>query len=159
MKRIIVVLAVVLSGTTMLFAGSSRSIGINVGGTGDILYQLNTSKKNMMDFWVGFPLYKGIHVGATYLWVDPGKAKFHWNGKGEWHWYVGAGAALGDYSFKNGHFMIGAVPQIGVEYKFKFPLELAIDYRPTIGGLCGDGGGFYKEGLYGVYLGIHYRFN
>ena len=50
-----------------------------------------------------------------------------------------------------------------VEYDFWFPLQLSIDYRPTLGaglvdaGNLGTQAGFYYD-IFGLSLGVRYKF-
>lgn len=122
-----------------------------------------------------------VQVAATYDWIDPFNATFPWEHKGEWHWYMGVGGAggfgwdartyvqgTGEVSSRdlgyNAHWgFVGAVGRVGVEYDFWFPLQLSIDYRPTLGaGLCDAGAlgtqaGFYYD-VFGLSLGVRYKF-
>lgn len=43
------------------------------------------------------------------------------------NWYVGAGPFIG----LGNKFSLGAVGEIGIEYRFNIPLSLSIDYRPA----------------------------
>ncbi len=45
----------------------------------------------------------------------------------DFNWYAGVGVStnLGD------DFLLGAVGEVGVEYRFDFPVSLSLDWRPT----------------------------
>jgi len=45
------------------------------------------------------------------------------------NWYAGLGATVGTYS---PDFGIGLVGQIGLEYNFNIPLQISLDWRPTL---------------------------
>ena len=123
-----------------------------------------------------------VQAGVTYDWIDPLGATFPTMPKGEWHWYAGFGAVggFGWYGYvydatarataghdSNWGFAAGA-GRIGVEYDFWFPLQISLDYRPTLGaGLVGivdpvtgkhkvDAGLYYD--LFGLCLGVRYKF-
>ena len=118
-----------------------------------------------------------VQAAATYDWIDPFNAPIPWNEKGEWHWYMGVGGAGGygwnaniavaggtgsaGNSWNWGY--IGAAGRIGIEYDFWFPLQLSLDWRPTLGaGLFDDMNGGARAGLYWemscISLGVRYKF-
>lgn len=117
-----------------------------------------------------------VQAAVTYDWIDPFGATFPWEHKGEWHWYLGVGGAGGfgwrGYSHvpgvgpvgADGNWgFIGAAGRVGVEYDFWFPLQLSIDFRPTLGaGLFDNLNGGVESGLYWemtcLALGVRYKF-
>ncbi|MBQ3673702.1 MAG: hypothetical protein II928_04445 [Paludibacteraceae bacterium] len=116
-----------------------------------------------------------VQLAATYDWIDPFGATFPWEHKGEWHWYLGVGVAggfgwagytrvAGEAVGADGNWgFVGGVGRAGVEYDFWFPLQLSIDYRPTLGaglvdaGALGTQAGFYYDVL-GLCLSARYKF-
>ncbi len=50
-------------------------------------------------------------------------------GEEAFNWYVGAGPYLG---FGNSNFDLGIKGEIGLEYRFNFPMALGIDWRPGL---------------------------
>ncbi|MBR1809442.1 MAG: hypothetical protein IJ776_08660 [Paludibacteraceae bacterium] len=117
-----------------------------------------------------------IQAAVTYDWIDPFGATFPWDHKGEWHWYLGVGGA-GGYGWYGNTYekgvgtvgtnanwgFVGGAGRAGVEYDFWFPLQLSIDYRPTLGvGLIDDGKGGARAGCYwdmlSLCLGVRYKF-
>ncbi len=111
----------------------------------------------------------GFEAVATYNWLFPIKV---WKGKGEWNWYVGAGAGIGYMrcwkelnrtGISRGADMgfAGVAARIGFEYNFWFPLQLSFDYRPLIGPAFDSKMVAYNlTGLYAgaVCFGVRYRF-
>lgn len=122
-----------------------------------------------------------VQAAVTYDWIDPFNATFPWEHKGEWHWYLGVGGAGGFGWYGNvydkttrttvggdANFGFAAVAgRVGVEYDFWFPLQLSLDFRPTLGaGLVEtydaamkktvDAGLYYD--LFGICLGVRYKF-
>ncbi len=124
--------------------------------------------------WISYG--HNIQVAATYDWIDPFNATFPWDHKGEWHWYLGVGGAGGygwyGYAYNktagsvggaNNWGFVGAAGRAGVEYDFWFPLQLSIDYRPTLGvGLIDDNNGGAMAGFYwdifSLALSARYKF-
>ena len=121
---------------------------------------------NMLDVAVSVPVLGGWGIGGkvTYDWIDPFGATVPWNEKGEWHWYMGVGGSGGIYGFNAPNWYVGAAGHFGIEYDFWFPLQLSLDWRPTIGVVGnhadnGGGIGFNLLGLYdGITLGVRYKF-
>lgn len=121
----ILTLALMMSMAGALSAqGGSNAIGIRFGYGAEISYQRPFGKENRLEADLGFN-GGGASLSGIYQWVwdlskvTPGLK-----------WYAGAGATLGVYS---SDFSVGAVGQIGTEYNFKeIPLQLSLDYRPSI---------------------------
>ncbi len=116
-----------------------------------------------------------IQAAVTYDWIDPFGATFPWTHKGEWHWYMGVGGAAGygwyGYAYAPGYGYVGgaldwgfiaAAGRIGFEYDFWFPLQLSLDWRPTLGTAIVTGTTAAYAGLYwemsSIALGVRYKF-
>ncbi len=220
MKKILFI--AVLAVASLAAYAQPRAIGGRVGAFEGFSYQHSIGEKNMIELEFGYlvgginsfmvhdkienltahySLHGGnLQLAATFDWIDPFNTKFPWEHKGEWHWYMGVGAAGGygwtfDYlaysvdgekytgswaSFKQDYTaegiafpstnwgFVGAVGRIGVEYDFWFPLQLSIDWRPTMGvGLIGNKvlapenkdvrAAFYWE-MHDIALGVRYKF-
>ena len=65
-----------------------------------------------------------------------------WNIEGGFNWYAGAGASLGAYDVDNNspfanddtsNLFVNVAGDIGIEYKFDFPILVSLDFRPEIG--------------------------
>ncbi len=164
MKKYLFV-AVLALASVMAYA-QPRAVGVNLGSGLGFSYQHGFGETNMLDVSANIPVLGGwgINGKVTYDWIDPFGATVPWNEKGEWHWYMGVGGAAGIYSFKAPDWFVGAAGHFGIEYDFWFPLQLSLDYRPTIGVVGkhadNDGGfGFNTLGLYdGITLGVRYKF-
>lgn len=186
MKKILLVAVVALVCGTMAYA-QPRAIGGRLGAFNGVSYEHGFGDSNMLEIELGFSVdgrtdtwnsgYHGrawgrtIQAAATYDWIDPFGAKFPWEHKGEWHWYLGVGGAggYGWYAYSGGYGgrsdwgFLGAAGRAGVEYDFWFPLQLSIDFRPTLGvGLMDNGAGGTQAGLYWemtcLSLGVRYKF-
>ena len=167
MKKILLI-AIMAIASVAYAAAQPRAIGANLGGGLGFSYQHGFGESNMLDVDVHVPLiglfnnHYGVGANITYDWIDPFNAPVPWNNKGEWHWYMGVGGAGGVYNFANPtHWYAGVAGHIGIEYDFWFPFQLSLDWRPSFGVSNwhdGDKLGFDLNGLYGIQLGIRYKF-
>ena len=193
MKKILFV-AVLAFASVMAYA-QPRAIGGRLGEFCGFSYEHGFGDSNMLEIEAGFNFGNpwgnrmvgwengqkwnmhghNVQVAVTYDWIDPFNAKFPTIEKGEWHWYMGVGAAggFGWYGYTvaggvtagadgNWGFAAG-VGRVGVEYDFWFPLQLSIVYRPKLGaglvdaGNLGTQAGFYYD-IFGLSLGVRYKF-
>ena len=153
MKRIILIAALAL-GVAFAAAAQPRAIGVRLGYGGEISYQHTLGGANFVEANLGSLGFVGLDISATYNFMI---AQPNWTDRGEWGFYAGPGLSLGF-----GHnFNFAIQGQVGLEYTFWFPLQLAIDLKPQIGFWAGHGNaGFFTEGLYGFApsLSVRYRF-
>lgn len=162
MKKFLFV-AVLALASVMAYA-QPRAIGGRLGYGAEFSYEHGFNSGNMISLEVGVPAFNGIEAACTYDWIDPFGATVPWNEKGEWHWYMGVGGAVSTNFKFNGAF-IGAAGRFGIEYDFWFPMQLSIDFRPTLGvAMAGNGNGGVAAAFgYDVYcgglgIGIRYFF-
>ena len=92
--------------------------------------------------------YNGFKLAGLYQWV--------WDLDGDFNWYAGVGGGVGSYSFDNNAIddetFVFAAGDIGIEYNFDIPLQLALDFRPELG--FGD----YRDDLdFDIALGVRYQ--
>lgn len=163
MKKLLLVAFVAMFGALTAVA-QPRAIGGNVGAGIGFSYQHGFGEKNMLDVAATIPFVNwGVGGHVTYDWIDPFNTSFPWDKKGEWHWAMGVGGAGGIYGFSDVAWYVGAAGHIGVAYDFWFPLELSVDWRPSIGVLGNHDGsfGFNVPGLYAgnITIGVRYLFN
>ena len=191
MRKSIVILVIIAATAVCSFA-QPRSIGLRCGVSGfEADYQHTFVNKNQflegnfgIDFGYNAKGATGVKAVAIYnfVWARPA-----WTDKGSWALYAGAGAAIGYVNdmavwkapdeieilhseLRNG-FMLGICAQVGLEYTFWFPLQLAVDLRPVIGmhvnestfvkdTKYGAHAGFYDNGLLGFApsISVRYRF-
>lgn len=142
MKKIILVLAAALCFMSVSNA-QPKSIGARLGYGLVASYEHYIGEPNFLEVNAGF-WNMGINFTGTYNFVF---AQPDWTTKGQWSWYAGPGISLGTAHFKgdDGNFFFGLLGQVGLEYRFWFPLELSADLRPTVG-ICD--GKFYNSGLF-----------
>ena len=193
MRKILFV-ALLVAASVMAYA-QPRAIGGRLGEFNGFSYEHGFGDSNMLEIEAGFCFGNpwgnrmvgwengqqwnmhghSVQVAFTYDWIDPFNAKFPTIEKGEWHWYMGVGAAggfgwrgytvaAGTVTGADGNWGFAAgVGRVGVEYDFWFPLQLSIDYRPTLGvglvdaGNLGTQAGFYYD-VFGLSLGVRYKF-
>jgi hypothetical protein len=174
MKKLALII-IMIAFCSVAMAGP-RAVGGRLGWGIGPSYQHGFGEKNMLQVDLDLLGYGwwGIQASVTYDWIFPIKS---WTKEGSWNWYAGVGGG-GGYEWFGGVFgrgyygsgrarggyggaFVGAVGMIGVEYNFKFPLQLSFDYRPLIGvGFGGHRAYFYTHGLYcgAIALGIRYKF-
>lgn len=108
--------------------------------------------------WWDVASYHHLYTTVTgaYHWTFPIVAGLQW--------FVGPGAQVGIHSEKwdgddvaHTHFRLAAVGQVGIEYNFDFPLQLALDARPGID-LLGFGREAHDYWVYSYAFSIRYRF-
>ena len=167
MKKLLIV-AVLAVASIMAYA-QPRAIGVNLGPWSSFSYQHGFGESNMLDVAANVILpLDGKHTGVgghvTYDWIDPFNAPVPWDKKGEWHWYMGVGGS-GGFVFTmvndgTSWWYAGVAGHIGIEYDFWFPLQLSLDWRPSLGVGTNTGNiGFNIPGLWGgIQLGVRYKF-
>jgi hypothetical protein len=155
MKKVL--LGIALLGCFVIAANAQpRAIGGRIGGDLEFSYQHQVGD-NMIDatagLWIGHG-YLSVGAVAVYAWEFPINS---WKRAGAWNWYVGPGVGMGVMVGNNiGSISASIGGQIGIEYQFRIPLNLSLDYRPMINAL-----GFNNNtwaGIYGIALGVRYRF-
>ena len=124
-----------------------NAIGLRFGGAGEgaggeISYQKSLENNNRLEIDLGLT-NKFINFKATglYQWV--------WTLEERFNWYAGAGGGL----VSAGGTGIYAAGVIGIEYNFKVPILLSIDYRPEIG-VAGGLNGLESD----IALSVKYQF-
>ena len=164
MKKFLLV--AVLAVASLAAYAQPRAVGVNLGPWSSFSYQHGFGETNMLDLAANviLPINSGVGVGGhvTYDWIDPFNAPVPWNEKGEWHWYMGVGGAFQTTWTNPGLGFIGVAGRFGIEYDFWFPLQLSLDFRPTLGVNMGGNpfGAAFGWDLYAgaIGLGIRYKF-
>ncbi len=153
MKKIILIAALVL-GAAVAATAQPKAVGLRLGWSVEASYQHNINGADFIEANLGTFGYAGLDISSTYNFMIAQPA---WTDRGEWGFYAGPGLALGFFHGTS----IALQGQVGLEYTFWFPLQLAIDLKPQIGVWLWDGGaGFWRPGLYGFAptLAVRYRF-
>lgn len=156
MKKIISIIVIVGLSVlgTQAQSISKNALGLRLGDNdgfgGEISYQRHLQKNHRLEFDLGWRNSHDVDafkLVGLYQWVMPIDGGFHW--------YVGAGAGLGQFDSRHhdGTFALIA-GDIGIEYDFDIPLILSLDLRPELG--FNDD---YSDDLdLDIALGIRYQF-
>jgi hypothetical protein len=149
MKKVMITLVLILGlGTGMQAQQITKAIGLRFGYGGEVSYQQPLGNANRLELDLGLNRY-GFGLNGVYQWVWDLSAL-----SDGFNWYVGIGASIGSYNYyTNSPLNVGILGQIGLEYNFRIPIQLSLDYRP----------GFYLlNGFYpsydGICLGVRYKF-
>ncbi len=153
MKRFLLIAAMMLG---MAFAATAqpKAIGIRWGWNTEISYQHNLGGENFVEANLGTFGFNSFDISSTYNFMIAQPA---WTNEGKWGIYAGPGVALG---FNRGA-SIAIQGQVGLEYTFEFPLQLAVDLKPQFGLYAWSGGAsFFTEGMFGFIpsISVRYRF-
>lgn len=165
MKRFLLVLAAMFVMTSAAMA-QPKAIGVRGGlfglsVNGELSYEhWYTVFDNDYDFLeaeLGIIGGNGFKATALYNFTI---AQPEWTDEGEWGLYVGPGLTAGYGSAVNNDGEVKASPflgvafQLGLEYTFRFPLQLSVDFRPNI--LIPTR--MIRTSWYGLALGARYAF-
>lgn len=150
--------------STLSFVGSLHSqsiskhaIGLRLGDSSafgtEISYQRALKNNNRLELdlgWRNSNEYEAFKLVGLHQWVYPLDGAFNW--------YVGAGGGIASFDGKatskgtnDTGFLIAG--DIGIEYGFKIPLQLALDFKPEFG--FND---FTDNLEFDIALGIRYQF-
>ena len=184
MKKLLTTIAIICV-TVITVIAQSNSFGTRIGYNFELSLQHPLASSGMLEFDAGvtpFIFQKGVMYNedgtAVNLQYTYGRVQavfaYDWimDILPSFYWYLGAavGVSWGYGEFfdsphydKNGKLItyrklglpIGA--QIGLEYEFKAPINIIVDWRPMIN-VFGFSQGDYTSYLYSFSLGVRYRF-
>jgi len=121
---------------------SKNAIGLRIGdndGFGaEVSYQRRLGTDNRLELdlgWRDSRYYDAVKLVGLYQWI--------WNIEGGFNWYAGVGGGLGTFDTDDRYYFDGrrygdsgtyavVAGDIGIEYKFDFPLQLSLDFRPEL---------------------------
>ncbi len=139
---------------------SKNAIGLRFGGGNgygaEISYQRLVSGNNRLEFDLGFrnddDYYHSFKLTGLYQWI--------WNIEGGFNWYVGVGGGVGSVNVDHHHYhndgaFAFIAGDIGIEYDFNIPLQIALDFRPELFFTNYD---YYDDFGPDLALAIRYRF-
>lgn len=153
MRRLIFILAFSVSFSIISTAQvNSKAIGVRGGWASEISYQHPLSKANRFEVDLGWYYRHGLNVTGVYQWVWDLSELAH-----GFNWYAGFGPQLGIWNDSRTDYngvAVGIAGQIGIEFNFKIPLQLSLDYRPGWYVVPSRYGGAWD----GTALGIRYKF-
>nr|WP_322624755.1 hypothetical protein [uncultured Flavobacterium sp.] len=122
-------------------SGGRNALGLRLGdndGFGaEVSYQRDLSSNNRLELdlgWRNSNDWDAFKLTGLYQWT--------WNIEGGFDWYAGVGGGVGSWSYdyngpgpnryKDDGTFIFVAGDIGIEYNFDIPLQLALDFRPEI---------------------------
>jgi len=125
---------------------SKNAIGLRFGGGsgigGEISYQKSMGAKNRLEIDLGLANeFTNFKATGLYEWI--------WTLEDRFNWYAGVGGGI----ISAGATGIYAAGVVGIEYNFKAPVLLSLDYRPEIG-ISGGLSGLNSN----VALSVRYQF-
>jgi len=135
MKKILFSVVLVLFSFSVVNAEQNR-LGLKFGNGAEISYQRLLSDANRLEFNLGlnsFDNNSSFSLSGIYQWtwdlsqLAPG-----------FQWYAGVGGMIGTRTGgvadndNQSDFRAWVIGNIGIEYNFEFPLQLALDWTPAI---------------------------
>ena len=142
-------------------------LGDNAGFGGEVSYQRKIFTNNRLEFDLGWRNSKhvdAVKLAALYQW--------YWKINKGFYWYAGVGGGLGSwrhdgYLYNNGNnnfdpnyndsgAFVFAAGDIGIEYNFKIPIQIGLDFRPEVYFNSDD----WREDNFGpdVAISVRYKF-
>lgn len=108
--------------------GYQNAVGVRAGWGAEASYQRYLDLNHRLEFGLGINRY-GFDATGIFQWMFDIPS----NTSGQFKWYAGAGVGTGGWYNKDySGFSLGFKGQIGIEYTFKIPLLLSMDYRPGL---------------------------
>jgi hypothetical protein len=156
MKKIflslLVVAAVAIAGSAQA-QGYSSALGARFGSPFAASYKFFVTDPGAIELFAGFRGY-----GAGYSWLSANGAYEHHfpiSGVTNLSWYVGGGAGVQFWSWRNnnalgGNTSISIFGVLGLDYKFEeIPLNLSLDWMPTffVNGYLSDSNRAFNGGF------------
>ena len=138
MKRTLFIIITIAFSTIASSQINPNALGLRFGGSNsfgaEISYQRGLSNENRVEVDLGIrskSTYSAFALTGIYQWVWPIQDGFSW--------YVGPGAQIGSWNWKSdydyrggGGTWLALMGQIGIEYQFEIPLQIALDLRPGV---------------------------
>lgn len=145
--------AIVLISSLFVFTLSAKSqnfyqnaLGLRAGNGLEVSYQKNLQAIHRLELNLGIDKHSSFDVSGVYQWVfDLSKLYPGFN------WYTGPSA----YMLFSKDFNCGVGGQIGIEYNFYIPLQISLDFNPTL--LFADDDD-YDHFYTGLFLSVRYLF-
>ncbi len=156
MKKMFFALALVASSLGASFGQSNgQTLGLRLGYPTELSFQTSLSSATRLELGLGVRDYSygtNFSLSGVHQWVwDLSSLADGFN------WYAGIGGQLGVYSNSSkSYFPLALLGQIGLEYNFKIPITLSLDYRPAfqLTGVYAGQNAFIGDG---ICLGVRYR--
>ncbi|MDR2835021.1 MAG: hypothetical protein LBV69_02300 [Bacteroidales bacterium] len=141
MKKLALVLSIFLCLSVAVVA-QPKAIGLRMGWNWEASYQHSFGSSAFLQLDAGtFNAFHGLNFSPTvnFIFATP-----KWTPKGTWEWYAGPGISTGyDFGYRytsssitdkryGNYFYLGLSGMVGLSYTFWFPLQLSVDFRPTL---------------------------
>lgn len=162
MRKVFIIFSLLFCVTHILSGQniSDNSIGLRFGDNdgfgGELSYQKKLNENNRIEINLGYRNHKNydaFKLTGIYQWVC--------NIDENLNWYTGFGGGIGSWGYSKGIInvkdegvFVNAVGNIGIEYKFKAPLMISLDFRPEIE-ILGDYG---RNPDLDIALSLRYQF-
>jgi hypothetical protein len=131
-------------------------LGDNDGFGGEVSYQRALGSNNRLELDLGWRNSRDIDAFKL-----TGLYQWYWNIDKGFYWYAGIGGGVGSWSYDKNNVsdsgtILFAAGDVGIEYNFDIPLQLALDLRPELYFNSGD----YRDDNFGpdIALSIRYKF-
>lgn len=149
MRKYLLLAAALLICVSLHAQERKNGIGIRVGDGVEVSYVRNLATHGYITASAGMLGFdSGFFVTATYNQI---LRKWRWTPRtGDWFIAAGGGGTAGMY---RDDFNIGIAADVAFGIKFKQPITLAVDYRPTV--LLVD---HHTRGLYNFGVSCYYNF-
>ena len=137
MKKFLLVVVALVFATGAMAQDHKNSIGLRLGYGAEVQYERHFSAENYLEVNAGLHGFgKSFFANASYNW---NLCDWDWTPNvGRWFLSAGAGAALGTWGYndEDGNarlgFQAGVLGDVAFGIRFKAPVTLSVDYRPTI---------------------------
>ena len=103
-------------------AAQPRAIGVRAGYGAELSYQHTLGGQNFGELDLGWAVHYLTASFAYDFSITPSSPV---------NLYAGPQVTANFITGSKGAFALGAGAQVGIEYKFNFPLQLSLDWRPT----------------------------
>ncbi|MCF0163723.1 MAG: hypothetical protein HUJ92_00460, partial [Bacteroidales bacterium] len=131
-----------------------RAIGLRGCYGLEATYEHNLTNATMLQVELGTQRFQGLTVRVMHDWV--------WNinssSSGNLNWYAGVGVTGGTPAFSAKTGFLGIAGRAALEYRFNIPLELSLDFTPTIGLALGSKAAAFYHDLYTAAIGLSIRY-
>jgi len=144
MKKLYLIVCLVICITTITMA-QPKAIGLRLGYLSEVSYQHSFNENVFIELDLGANIwgFREMNFSPT---LNFSISKPNWTPKGEWEFYAGPGLSTGynrhggyiyeNYNNSENYFYLGLSGMFGLSYKFWFPLQVSVDFRPVLIGFA-----------------------
>lgn len=150
MRRLVLILSLCLLAS--IASAQPRAIGVRGGWAGRWTAELDYQHTIVNDHFIEMDLGLFGNGFRSSTFFNFMLAQPYWSARGQWSVYAGPGISLGF----TGNIYAAVAAQVGLEYRFSFPMFVAIDIRPSFPYVSHKG--IYTEGIFGAALSLGIAF-